>query len=557
MRLLELVGPDEYSLVQAPTHNTLPYAILSHTWTEGQEVTYQDLITGAGKGKSGYDKIKFCAEPAATDGFQYFWVDTCCINKSDSTELTTAINSMFRWYRNAKKCYVYLADVSVSGDNAAIQTKENSWKAAFRGSRWFTRGWTLQELIAPAIVEFFSKEGKLLGDKASLESTIYEITRIPARALQGNPFSDFSVSERQSWVSQRQTTEEEDLVYCLLGLCEVSMPPMYGEGKTSALKRLEMTIEEFSKDRSAPKDQTGKEVPFIVPFERNRRFTGRQVQLTEVEEKLLSGGSTRTAIVGLGGVGKTQLALELAYQVRDKYRNCSIIWIPATNTESLHQAYVDVARQLDIAGCEDIQADVKRLVKDHLSKDSAGQWLLVFDNADDINMWTGQVGSKPGSKRLIDYLPKSKHGCILFTSRDRKTAVKLAQQNVIQLTEMGEDIATQFLQKCLIDPGLVNDKSDTKTLLQELTYLPLAIVQAAAYINENGIAFADYLTLLADQEEEVIELLSEEFEDHGRCRNVKNPVATTWLISFQQMRHRDPLAANYLSFMSVYYFQYF
>ncbi|KAG4431135.1 hypothetical protein IFR05_013384 [Cadophora sp. M221] len=288
---------------------------------------------------------------------------------------------------------------------------------------------------------------------------------------------------------------------------------------------------------------------WIVPFERNSRFTGRQVQLTEVEEKLFSGGSTRTAIVGLGGVGKTQLALELAYQVRDKYRNCAVIWIPATNTESLHQAYLDVARQLGIAGCEDIQADVKRLVKDHLSKESAGQWLLVFDNADDINMWTGQVGSKLGSDRLINYLPSSKHGCILFTSRDRKTAVKLAQQNIIQLTEMGEDVALQLLQKCLIDPGLVNDKSNTKTLLQELTYLPLAIVQAAAYINENGIAFADYLSLLTDQEEEVIKLLSEEFEDHGMYRNVKNPVATTWLISFQQIRHRDPLVADYLSFM--------
>jgi hypothetical protein len=257
MRLLELVGPNEYSLVQAPTHNTLPYAILSHTWIEGQEVTYQDLITGAGKGKSGYDKIKFCAEQAATDGFQYFWVDTCCINKSDSTELTTAINSMFRWYRNAKKCYVYLTDLSASGDIAAIQTNQNRWEEAFRGSRWFTRGWTLQELIAPAVVEFFSKEGKLLGDKVSLELIIHEITRIPTRALQGNIFSDFSVSERQSWVSQRQTSEEEDLVYCLLGLCEVSMPPIYGEGMTAALKRLEMTIEEFTKDRRAPKDETG------------------------------------------------------------------------------------------------------------------------------------------------------------------------------------------------------------------------------------------------------------------------------------------------------------
>ena len=131
----------------------------------------------------------------------------------------------------------------------------------------------------------------------------------------------------------------------------------------------------------------------------------------------------------------------------------------------MHQAYLDVAHQLGIADCEDVEADVKGLVKAHLSKESAGQWLLVFDNADDFNMWTGQAGPKPGSDRLIDYLPRSKHGCILFTSRDRKTAVKLAQRNIVQLTEMGEEMAMQLLQKCLIDPGLLNDTLETKTLL--------------------------------------------------------------------------------------------
>ena len=137
----------------------------------------------------------------------------------------------------------------------------------------------------------------------------------------------------------------------------------------------------------------------------------------------------------------TQLALELVYQVRDKYRNCSVIWIPATNMESLHQEYLDVARQLGIVGCEEDRADVKRLVQGHLSNGTAGQWLLIFDNADDINMWTGQAGSEPGSDRLIDYLPKSEHGCILFTSRDRKAAVKLVQQNIIELPEIGKDTA--------------------------------------------------------------------------------------------------------------------
>jgi hypothetical protein len=256
MRLLEMKSPGEFSLIQVATHNTLPYAILSHTWTD-QEVTYQDLISDAGKSKSGYEKIKFCGEQATRDGLQYFWVDTCCIDKSNSAELSTAINSMFRWYRNAKKCYVYLTDVLAPSQDGDAQPSQSTWEVAFRDSRWFTRGWTLQELIAPAIVEFFSKEHTRLGDKKSLEKPIHEITQIPIQALRGNPFSDFSIAERKGWAAQRQTAEEEDLVYCLLGLCEVSMPPIYGEGKAAALKRLQMTVKEFSGDSSEPKDPEG------------------------------------------------------------------------------------------------------------------------------------------------------------------------------------------------------------------------------------------------------------------------------------------------------------
>lgn len=257
MRLLKLVG-DEFRLVQVPTHNNLPYAILSHTWTPGQEVTYQELVSGDGKGKSGFKKITFCGKQAMNDGLLYFWVDTCCIDKSDPAELTTAINSMFRWYRNAAKCYVYLADVSMpngNGDNT--QVHQSTWEAAFRSSKWFTRGWTLQELIAPTIVEFFSKEGRQLGDKTSLQIPIHEITRIPITALQGNPFSDFSVKERKEWAAQRETTVQEDIVYCLIGLCEVSMPLLYGEGKEIALKRLDVAVKDLSPDISKRKDRKG------------------------------------------------------------------------------------------------------------------------------------------------------------------------------------------------------------------------------------------------------------------------------------------------------------
>jgi NB-ARC domain len=288
-----------------------------------------------------------------------------------------------------------------------------------------------------------------------------------------------------------------------------------------------------------------------VPFKRNPYFTGRESQLAQLEEKLFAKDQTaKMAITGLGGVGKTQMVLELAYRAREKHKNCSIVWIPATDMESLQQAYWDVAQQLGIPGWEEDKADVKKLVKDYLSKESAGQWLLVFDSADDIEMWIAKPRSVQGSGRLIEYLPRSKQGCIVFTTRDRKTAVKLAGQNVIEVAEMNEIIATQLLQKYLINQEPVNNEQDTKALLAQLTYLPLAMVQAAAYINENGITLADYLLLLGDQEEDVIDLLSEEFEDDRRYHNMKNPVATTWLISFEQVRHRDPLAADLLSFMA-------
>ncbi len=278
-----------------------------------------------------------------------------------------------------------------------------------------------------------------------------------------------------------------------------------------------------------------------MPFERNLCFTGRESQLAQLEEKLFAQGqTTKIAITGLGGVGKTQLVLELAYRAREKHKNCSVVWILAAKMESLQQGYLNVAQQLGIPGWKEEKVDVKKLVQDYLSKESAGQWLLVFDNADNIDM----CGT------LLEHLPRSKQGCIIFTTRDRKTAVKLAQQSVVEVAEMDEPEATKLLQKCLINQDLVREDQDRKALLAQLTYLPLAMVQAAAYINENGIELADYLSLLGDQEQEVIDLLSEEFEDDRRYHDMKDPVATTWLISFEQIRKRDPLAADLLSFMS-------
>lgn len=230
MRLLYRRNESEFGLTEhlAP-EDIPPYAVLSHTWgPDVEEVTFSDLMNDTGKGKAGYDKIRFCGEKAASCGLEYFWVDTCCINKSSTAELQEAINSMFKWYRNAAKCFVYLSDMSIHDFN--------NHRSRLRASRWFTRGWTLQELIAPMSVEFFSKEGQRLGDKRSLERQIHKITGIPVPALRGNPLSNFSIEERMSWVANRNTKHIEDKAYCLLGVFGVYMPLIYGEGDNAFLR---------------------------------------------------------------------------------------------------------------------------------------------------------------------------------------------------------------------------------------------------------------------------------------------------------------------------------
>jgi heterokaryon incompatibility protein (HET) len=229
------------------------YAILSHTWgAHTEEVNFKDMMDGTGKSKPGYDKIRFCGEQARCDGLQYFWIDTCCIDKSSSTELQEAINSMFRWYRDAAKCYVYLADVSRSALDADVKSSQLPWESSFQKSRWFTRGWTLQELVAPESVEFFSREGEQLGNKKSLKRHIHEVTGIPFNALRGSSLSDFSVPERMSWAEKRETTRKEDKAYSLLGIFGIYMPLIYGEGRENAFKRLREEIDKSSKGKPLP-----------------------------------------------------------------------------------------------------------------------------------------------------------------------------------------------------------------------------------------------------------------------------------------------------------------
>jgi hypothetical protein len=211
MRLLQF-DDDRFSLTEFAEDESPRYAILSHVWgLDGDEVTYKDILDGTGSGKAGYDKLHFCAAQATKDGLRYCWIDTCCIDKTNAAELTESINSMFRWYQNAIKCYVFLADVSTP-------VSEDDKDSQLRNSRWFTRGWTLQELIAPRYVEFFSQKRERLGDRKSLEKQIQQVTGISIHALRGEPLSHFTIDERLSWAANRITKRPEDKVYSLLGI---------------------------------------------------------------------------------------------------------------------------------------------------------------------------------------------------------------------------------------------------------------------------------------------------------------------------------------------------
>lgn len=235
MRFLQWDSYDELTLTKDVTTPPASYAILSHTWgADDDEVTFNDIEQKIGKNKAGYAKLWFCANQARKHGLEYFWVDTCCINKVNHVELSEAITSMFRWYQEAARCYVYLSDVSMGSDNQ--QAMSCTWEDAFRASRWFTRGWTLQELLAPASVEFFSVEGELLGNKQTLEGLIYSITSLPVAALQGMPLSTFTVDERLRWTEARKTKKPEDQAYCLLGIFGVFIPLIYGEGNNAYIR---------------------------------------------------------------------------------------------------------------------------------------------------------------------------------------------------------------------------------------------------------------------------------------------------------------------------------
>ncbi|KAF2442324.1 HET-domain-containing protein, partial [Karstenula rhodostoma CBS 690.94] len=215
------------------------YAILSHTW-EDEEVTYKDVMENVHKGKMGFAKIEMTCRIAASEGIDWAWVDTCCIDKSSSAELTEAINSMYLWYKRSKVCYAYLGDL----------TGFVPFEEALPQCRWFTRGWTLQELIGPQNLFFYDREWNVQGHKSQLGHILKGITGIRISILRGlADLSTIAVAEKMSWAAHRQTTRIEDTAYCLLGLFDINIPLLYGE-EEKAFVRLQEEIIKTTNDRS-------------------------------------------------------------------------------------------------------------------------------------------------------------------------------------------------------------------------------------------------------------------------------------------------------------------
>ena len=245
--LCEFHGPDDPRLQLDGG-----YAILSHVW-EGEEQTFkeiQDLRAACEKdGKNPRDyastKVRQCCLIAQRHGCKWVWDDTCCINKDSSSELSEAINSMFRYYSMAKVCFAYLFDVP-RAQRSGLQDP----RSPFRESKWHTRGWTLQELIAPPFLIFLSKDWRVLGTKMELAELLMKITKVPADVLRlARPVGEFSVACRMSWAAKRMTTRVEDMAYCLMGIFLINMPTMYGE-EERAFGRLQEEIMKQSIDTS-------------------------------------------------------------------------------------------------------------------------------------------------------------------------------------------------------------------------------------------------------------------------------------------------------------------
>ncbi|KAK5637702.1 hypothetical protein RRF57_013417 [Xylaria bambusicola] len=518
MHLLSYNSTGLFSLTDYPQGSNIPpYAILSHTWG-AEEVTYNDLKQGIGQHKIGYEKIRFCDQQARLDGLQYFWVDTCCIDKSSSAELAKSIN---------------VSSLTTVQDSDR-HNNQHPVLLQLRRSRWFTRGWTLQELIAPETVDFYSREGIALGSKESLMPLICDITGIPARALRGDPLSHFTTSERMAWAERRRTTEPEDKAYSLLGIFETHMSLIYGEGEKRALKRLREKITKDQKEFSVPLSLYG--VPEIA------HFVSREQELAEMHSRLKGDGRRQVVVIyGLGGMGKTQLAIEYMKRYMDNYS--AIFWLNFKDENSIKQSFARIARQIEryyplASGINalDEQKDLDKMieaVKAWLSLPSNSRWLLVYDNYDNPKL---PPNKNPTAVDIQEYFPESYQGSIIITTRSSQVKIGhgIRMSKIQNLDDSLEILSTTSKRK-----GLVNEP-DAVNLAKQLDGFPLALATAGAYLEQTSTTFGSYLRLYKDSWAQ-LQITSPKLGSYE-----DRTLYSTWQLSFDQIQRESEHSAALL-----------
>jgi hypothetical protein len=358
---------------------------------------------------------------------------------------------------------------------------------AFRKSRWFTRGWTLQELIAPSSVTFFSKEWIKVGSRRSLEQHIYEAAGLPLKVLHGHPLSDFSIHERMVWAEKRETTRGEDKAYSLLGIFDVTMPLIYGEGRERAFRRLREAIDKSLKGKLFPhvtlffscrvqiqyaKTRLLMEVgtryeDFAVPFSLSgvseiKQFVAREEELAEIHAALSPNDRRSTVVLnGLGGIGKTQLSVAYTKRHTDAYS--AIFWLNTKDEDSVKQSFVKLARQIlrehpaanqlssvDMDGELD---EVVEAVKAWLSLRDNNRWLMVYDNYDNPKV----PGNKdPTAVDILKYFPDAYQGSVIITTRSSK--VQIGHLIRIRKLENVSD-SLEILSNASGQEGLINGEN--------------------------------------------------------------------------------------------------
>lgn len=292
---------------------------------------------------------------------------------------------------------------------------------------------------------------------------------------------------------------------------------------------------------------------WAVPFGRNKQFVGRETILSRLLDVVPPDADTddcqQTIIEGLGGIGKTHIALELAYRLRERQPECSIFWVPAIDTESFEIGYRQIAKMCQLTranpGGKDDTEQIMLLVKDMLSQADWGPWLLVVDNADNTDLVLGENG-------LVKYLPFSRRGSVLLTSRNHEiaTGFDAPLDLIFPVSGLDEDDGATLLCKNLL-PRQAKDVTSVQGLLVLLANLPLAIKQASSYMATTGMTTTKYLAHCRSSPHSFIKLLSKDFEDRYRYRTTRNPIAMTWFMSFNLLMKEKPLATKYLRFMCL------